>query len=48
MRWGIKLPKAIGINVRGESLDAPFYCDSIHGRRCLVLADGYSEWKLLR
>jgi len=49
MRWGIKIPnpKAIGINVRVESLNAPFYRDSINGRRCLVLADGYYEWKLI-
>lgn len=49
MRWGIKLPnpKAIGINVRVESLGAPFYRDSIEGRRCIVLADGYYEWKVL-
>lgn len=49
MRWGIRIPnpKAIGINVRVESLGASFYRDSIQGRRCLVLADAYYEWKVL-
>ncbi|MEO6603527.1 MAG: SOS response-associated peptidase [Polyangiaceae bacterium] len=49
LRWGIKLPnpKAAGFNVRVESLGAPFYRDSIQGRRCLILADGFYEWKAL-
>ncbi len=49
LRWGIKLPnpKAGGFNVRVESLGAPFYRDSIRGRRCLILADGFYEWKAL-
>jgi putative SOS response-associated peptidase YedK len=32
--------------VRVESLNAPFYRDSIHGRRCLIIADGFYEWKI--
>ncbi|MEO7038041.1 MAG: SOS response-associated peptidase [Polyangiaceae bacterium] len=49
IRWGIKLPnpKAGGFNVRVESLGAPFYRDSIRGRRCLIVADGFYEWKSL-
>jgi putative SOS response-associated peptidase YedK len=49
LRWGIKIPnpKAGGFNVRVESLGAPFYRDSIHGRRCLIIADGFYEWKAL-
>jgi putative SOS response-associated peptidase YedK len=49
VRWGLKLPnpKAGGFNVRVESLAAPFYRDSIHKRRCLILADGFYEWKVL-
>jgi putative SOS response-associated peptidase YedK len=49
IRWGIKIPnpKAGGFNVRVESLGAPFYRDSIRGRRCLVVADGFYEWKAL-
>jgi putative SOS response-associated peptidase YedK len=49
LRWGLKLPnpKAGGFNVRVESLNAPFYRDSIDGRRCLILADGFYEWKVL-
>jgi putative SOS response-associated peptidase YedK len=48
MRWGIKIPnrRAGGFNVRVESLGAPFYRDSIHGRRCLIIADGFYEWKV--
>src|SRR5450432_2470152 len=48
LRWGIKIPnpRAGGFNVRVESLGAPFYRDSIHGRRCLVLADGFYEWRV--
>jgi putative SOS response-associated peptidase YedK len=49
LRWGLKSPnpKAGGFNVRVESLGAPFYRDSIRGRRCLILADGFYEWKAL-
>lgn len=49
LRWGLKLPnpKAAGFNVRVESLAAPFYRESIHKRRCLILADGFYEWKVL-
>ena len=49
IRWGLKVPnpKAGGFNVRVESLGAPFYRDSIRQRRCLIIADGFYEWKLL-
>jgi putative SOS response-associated peptidase YedK len=49
VRWGLKLPnpKAGGFNVRVESLGAPFYRESIHKRRCLIIADGFYEWKVL-
>jgi len=49
LRWGIRVPnpKAGGFNVRVESLGAPFYRDSIRGRRCLIIADGFYEWKSL-
>jgi putative SOS response-associated peptidase YedK len=48
-RWGLKLPnsKAGGINVRVESLAAPMYRESIRHRRCLILADGFYEWKAI-
>jgi putative SOS response-associated peptidase YedK len=39
-------PKAGGFNVRVESLGAPFYRDSIQRRRCLILADGFYEWRV--
>jgi putative SOS response-associated peptidase YedK len=49
LRWGLKIPnpKAGGFNVRVESLNAPFYRDSIDGRRCLIIADGFYEWKIV-
>jgi putative SOS response-associated peptidase YedK len=49
MRWGIHVPnpKAGGFNVRVESLGAPFYRASIRERRCLIIADGFYEWKPL-
>jgi len=48
LRWGIKIPnpRAGGFNVRVESLGAPFYRESIAGRRCLILADGFYEWRV--
>jgi len=48
IRWGLRLanPKAGGFNVRVESLAAPMYRDSIRQRRCLVLADGFYEWRV--
>jgi hypothetical protein len=49
LRWGLKLPnpRADGFNVRVESLNAPFYRDSIDGRRCLIIAAGFYEWKII-
>jgi len=47
VRWGIPVanPKAGGFNVRVESLAAPIYRESIRERRCLILADGFYEWR---
>lgn len=47
LRWGLRLanPKAGGFNVRVESLAAPMYRESIRQRRCLILADGFYEWR---
>jgi len=49
VRWGLKLPnpRAGGFNVRVESLGAPVYRDSIYGRRCLIIADGFYEWRII-
>ena len=49
LRWGIQgpNPKAGGINVRVESLAAPMYREAIRQRRCLILADGYYEWRVV-
>lgn len=48
-RWGLSLAnsKASGINVRVESLAAPMYREAIRTRRCLIVADGFYEWKAL-
>ena len=47
VRWGLPManPKAGGFNVRVESLAAPTYRESIRQRRCLILADGFYEWR---
>jgi putative SOS response-associated peptidase YedK len=47
LRWGLPMasPKAGGFNVRVESLGAPGYRESIRQRRCLILADGFYEWR---
>jgi putative SOS response-associated peptidase YedK len=47
VRWGLRLanPKAGGFNVRVESLAAPMYREAIRQRRCLILADGFYEWR---
>jgi putative SOS response-associated peptidase YedK len=49
LRWGLTLPnpRSGGFNVRVESLNAPSYRESIRGRRCLILADGFYEWKVI-
>jgi len=52
-RWGLVLgfvaDPAAGprpINVRAESvLTRPAYRDALHRRRCLVVADGFYEWR---
>lgn len=46
-RWGLATasPKAGGFNVRVESLAAPMYREAIRQRRCLILADGFYEWR---
>jgi putative SOS response-associated peptidase YedK len=47
LRWGLRLsqPKAGGFNVRVESLAAPMYRQAIRQQRCLILADGFYEWR---
>jgi putative SOS response-associated peptidase YedK len=51
MRWGLipswaKDKKAPQINARAESAaDKPMFRAAFKKRRCLVLADGYYEWK---
>jgi len=47
LRWGLPVSnrKAGGFNVRVESLAAPSYREAIRTRRCLILADGFYEWR---
>ncbi len=47
VRWGLPMasPKAGGFNVRVESLAAAVYREAIRRRRCLILADGFYEWR---
>jgi putative SOS response-associated peptidase YedK len=51
LRWGLipfwaKDAKALLINARAETLaEKPSFRTSFQKRRCLILADGYYEWK---
>lgn len=47
MKWGLpNAGRARGINVRAETVArAPMYRDSFRSRRCLVIVDGFFEWK---
>jgi putative SOS response-associated peptidase YedK len=47
LRWGLPMasPKAGGFNVRVESLAAPRYREAIRQQRCLIVADGFYEWR---
>ncbi len=46
LRWGLPSAAHGGINVRGESVArAPAYRDAVRSRRCLVIVDGFYEWK---
>lgn len=49
-QWGIipfwdKTGKKQIINARKDSLEKPTFKQSFHERRCLILADGFYEWK---
>jgi putative SOS response-associated peptidase YedK len=47
LRWGLTMPdpKYAGINARLESLARPLYRSKLRDHRCLVVADGFYEWK---
>jgi putative SOS response-associated peptidase YedK len=49
LRWGLKMPNArmAGINARVESLTKPIYRDKVRDSRCLVVVDGFYEWRSL-
>ena len=50
LRWGLILPRSMGpgINVRVETAArVPAYRESFQKRRCLVIVDGFYEWKRL-
>jgi putative SOS response-associated peptidase YedK len=46
MRWGLTMPdpRMTGINAKMENLGR-VYGDAIQRRRCLVVTDGFFEWK---
>lgn len=47
VHWGLSdVGPSLRVNVRGESVArAPMYRDSFRSRRCLVIVDGFYEWK---
>src|ERR1700722_6772791 len=46
LRWGLLSVKHGGINVRVETVArAPAYRNSFRHRRCLVIVDGFFEWR---
>jgi putative SOS response-associated peptidase YedK len=47
LRWGLKMPEArmAGINARVESLSKPIYREKLKDQRCLVVVDGFYEWR---
>jgi putative SOS response-associated peptidase YedK len=49
LRWGLKMPDArmAGINARVESLTKPIYREKVRDNRCLVVVDGFYEWRSL-
>jgi putative SOS response-associated peptidase YedK len=48
VRWGLTMkdPKHTGINAKMENLGR-VYRDAIKDRRCLVITDGFFEWKTI-
>ena len=56
MRWGFVAPSAAAsptvsapapINARAEAIaTSPLFRDAFHRRRCLVVADGFYEWRV--
>ncbi|MFW5913608.1 MAG: SOS response-associated peptidase [Bacillota bacterium] len=52
LHWGIPLKKRSGtpntlVNARSETIhEKPLFKDAFLKRRCLILADGYYEWKI--
>ena len=45
VHWGLPRGHGAGINVRVESVARAPYRESFWRRRCLVVADGFYEWK---
>jgi len=49
LRWGLDMPdpRHAGINARVESLSRPIYREKLRHKRCLVVVDGFYEWRKL-
>ena len=49
LRWGLEMPsiRMAGINARVESLSKPIYREKVREKRCLVVVDGFYEWRAL-
>ncbi len=47
LRWGLRMPDArmAGINARVESLTKLIYREKLRESRCLVVVDGFYEWR---
>ncbi len=47
LRWGLTMPdpKHAGINARVESLGRAMYREKVRDSRCVVVADGFYEWR---
>jgi putative SOS response-associated peptidase YedK len=47
LRWGLEMPNArmAGINARVESLSKPLYREKLRDKRCLIVTDGFYEWR---
>jgi putative SOS response-associated peptidase YedK len=47
LRWGLEMPNSrmAGINARVESLSKPIYREKLRDMRCLIVTNGFYEWR---